>query len=87
MPFVIFGTILFYIGSGLISMYTIDMPFAKWFGYQVLIGAGVGVGFRIPIIAVQTVPPLEDVPVGTARVIFFQWLGGALFISIGQAVF
>jgi hypothetical protein len=63
------------------------MPFGKWFGYKVLTGAGVGVGFQIPIIAVQTVLPLEDVPVGTACVIFFQSLGGALFISVGQTVF
>ena len=47
------------------------MPFGKWFGYEVLTGAGVGVGFRIPIIAVQTVLPLKDVHVGTACVIFF----------------
>lgn len=63
----------------LISTYTIDMPFGKWFGYEVLTGAGVGVGFRIPIIAVQTVLPLKDVHVGTACVIFFQSLGGVLF--------
>jgi hypothetical protein len=86
-PFIIAGSILFAIGSGLISTYTIDMPFGKWFGYQVLTGAGVGVGFQIPIIAVQTVLSLEDVPVGTACVIFFQSLGGALFISVGQNVF
>jgi hypothetical protein len=86
-PFVIGGTIVFAIGAGLISTYTTDMSFGKWFGYQVLAGAGLGVGFQIPIIAVQTVLPLEDVPVGTACVIFFQSLGGALFISVAQNVF
>ena len=86
-PFVIIGTTLFCIGSGLISTYTIDMPFGKWFGYQILTGAGVGVGFQIPLIAVQTVLPLEDVPVGTACVMFFQSLGGALFIAVAQTVF
>jgi hypothetical protein len=86
-PFLIAGAIIFSIGSGLISTYKIDMPFSKWFGYQVLAGAGVGGGFQIPIIAVQTVLPLEDVPVGTACVIFFQSLGSALFISVGQTVF
>jgi hypothetical protein len=86
-PFIIAGSILFAIGAGLITTYAIDMPFGKWFGYQVLTGAGVGVGFQIPIIATQTVLSLEDVPVGTACVIFFQSLGGALFISVGQTVF
>jgi hypothetical protein len=86
-PFLIGCTILFAIGAGLVSTYTVDMPFSKWFGYQVLTGAGVGVGFQVPIIAVQTVLPLEDVPVGTACVVFFQSLGGSLFVSVGQTVF
>jgi len=86
-PFIIGGTILFAIGAGLISTFDIDTPFSQWFGYQVLTGIGVGVGFQVPIIAVQTVLPLEDVPVGTACVIFFQSLGGALFIAIAQTVF
>ena len=86
-PFIISGTILFSIGAGLISTYKVNMSFGKWFGYQVLTGAGVGVGFQVPIIAVQTILPLEDVPVGTACIVFFQSLGGALFVSVGQTVF
>jgi hypothetical protein len=86
-PFLIVGSILFSIGVGLITTYAINMPFGKWFGYQILAGAGVGVGFQIPLIAVQTVLPLADVPVGSALVIFFQSLGGALFISVAQTVF
>ena len=86
-PFLIVGSILFSIGVGLITTYSINMPFGKWFGYQILTGAGVGVGFQIPLIAVQTVLPLADVPVGSALVIFFQSLGGALFISVAQTVF
>ena len=86
-PLVIFGAALFAIGAGLISTFTITTPFARWFGYQVLTGAGVGFGFQIPIISVQTVLPLDDIAVGTACVIFFQTLGGALFVSIGETVF
>jgi hypothetical protein len=86
-PFVIGGTALFAIGAGLLTTYKVDMPFGKWFGYQVLTGCGVGVGFQVPIIAVQTVLDLEDIPVATACVIFFQSLGGALFISVAQNVF
>lgn len=40
-----------------------------------------------PLIAVQTVLDIRDVPVGTSLIIFVQTLGGALFVSIGQNVF
>jgi hypothetical protein len=78
---------LFAIGSGLITTYNIDTPFGKWFGYQVLAGSGIGAGFQGGIVVVQTVLPLVDVPVGTACIAFFQSLGGAIFISVAQAVF
>ena len=39
------------------------------------------------MLAVQTCLPLEDVPIGTACVMFFQTLGGTLFIAIAQTVF
>jgi hypothetical protein len=86
-PFLIASSVIFSIGTGLLSTYKVDTAFGRWFGYQILTGAGVGAGFQVPLIAVQTVLPLEDIPVGTAVVIFFQTLGGALFISIGQNVF
>ena len=39
------------------------------------------------LVAVQTVLPREDIPIGTAIVMFSQTLGGALFISVAQNVF
>jgi len=39
------------------------------------------------LIAVQTVLPKEDIPIGTAIVMFTQTLGGALSISIAQNIF
>jgi len=86
-PFLMFCMALFAIGSGLITTFNIGTPFGKWFGYQVLAGAGVGCGFQGGILVVQTVLPLADVPVGTACISFFQSLGGALFVSVAQTVF
>ena len=40
-----------------------------------------------PLIAVQTVLELADVPIGTSVLIFLQTLGGALFVSVGGNVF
>jgi hypothetical protein len=86
-PLMMFCMGLFCVGAGLITTYDINTPFSKWFGYQVLAGAGVGVGFQGGIVVVQTVLPLADVPVGTACVSFFQSLGGAIFISVAQTLF
>ncbi|KAE8139232.1 major facilitator superfamily domain-containing protein [Aspergillus pseudotamarii] len=86
-PFLIGSTAIAAVGTGLITTYSVDISTGKWIGYQILVGAGVGAGFQIPMTAVQTVLPPEDIPVGTAAVMFFQTLGGALFIAVGQSVF
>ncbi|KAK6343117.1 hypothetical protein TWF718_008490 [Orbilia javanica] len=86
-PFLIGGMLLFSIGAGLITTFDVDTNSAHWIGYQVLAGLGVGVGFQVPVLAVQTVLHMDDIPVGTAIITFFQSLGGALFISVGQNIF
>lgn len=86
-PFLIGSTAVAAIGAGLITLFDVDTSTAKWIGYQIVVGAGVGAGFQVPMTAVQTVLGPEDIPVGTAAVMFFQTLGGALFIAVGQSVF
>jgi hypothetical protein len=39
-----------------------------------------------PLIAVQTVLDISQVPVGTSVIIFVQTLGGALFVSVGKLI-
>jgi hypothetical protein len=86
-PVMILCMVLYSIGAGLITTFSLTTPFGKWFGYQVLAGSGIGVGFQGAILTVQTVLPLVDVPVATACVSFFQTLGGALFIAVAQTLF
>lgn len=78
---------LFSIGAGLITTFDIDTPLAKWFGFQVVAGLGIGCGFQAGVLVIQTVLPLEDVPIGTSLVQFFQSLGGAVFISVAETLF
>lgn len=40
-----------------------------------------------PLVAIQVVLPLEKVAVGTAINTFFQFLGGSVFLVIGQNIF
>lgn len=86
-PFLIGSAAIAAIGTGLITMFDVDISTGKWIGYQIVVGAGVGAGFQVPMTAVQTVLDPSDIPVGTAMVMFFQTLGGALFIAVGQSVF
>ncbi|KAJ5685232.1 hypothetical protein N7536_007851 [Penicillium majusculum] len=86
-PFLISSTAIAAIGTGLITIYDVDISTGKWIGYQIVVGAGIGAGLQIPMTAVQTVLKPEDIPVGTAAITFFQTLGGAIFIAVGQSVF
>lgn len=86
-PFFIVSTILQAIGSGLLTTFTVDTASPKWIGYQIVYGFGIGLAMQQPLIAVQTVLPLADVPVGTALIMFIQTFGGALFVSVAQNVF
>lgn len=75
------------IGSGLITTLDLHTPFARWFGYQVLDGLGVGVGFQAGVVVVQNVVSKDLVPQATCSVQFFQSLGGALSIAAAQTLF
>jgi hypothetical protein len=86
-PFMILGAILISIGFGLLTTFQPDTPQPKWIGYQILAGAGVGFGMQQPMMAVQVVLDIADVPTGVAAIVFLQTLGGALFVSVGQNVF
>lgn len=86
-PWMIASSVLMSIGVGLLSTLEVDSGHAKWIGYQIIYGFGVGFGMQQALIAAQTVLKLDDVPVGTSLIIFMQTLGGALFISVAQNIF
>jgi hypothetical protein len=86
-PFMIAGSVLASIGYGLTTTFTPDTGSGAWIGYQILLGAGIGIGFQQPLIAVQTVLDIDDVPTGASLTIFLQTLGGALFVAVSQNVF
>jgi hypothetical protein len=86
-PFILPCMAMFTVGAGLITTFTLDTPLSQWFGYQVLAGLGIGMGFQTGVLVVQNVLPIADVPVATACVQFFQSLGGSIFIAVAQTVF
>lgn len=85
-PFMLGGVVFLSIGAGLLTTLQVGTGQARWIGYQVIYGFGMGLTFQAPNLAAQTVLPTVDVPIGTSLMFFAQLLGGSIFISVGQNV-
>jgi len=86
-PFMIFGSCCMAIGTGLITTLTIDTEKARWIGYLIIVGIGVGFSMQHANLAVQAILKKRDVPVGTAMLSLCQTLGGAVFTAVGQNLY
>lgn len=86
MPFIYLSVVLSAVGSGLLVTLSSNTSTARWIGYQILYGFGSGCGFQVPQVAAQTVLPFKDIPTGIAITLFFQSLGGSIFVSVGNNV-
>lgn len=86
-PFVVVGSILMTIGSGLICTFTPTSSAGAWIGYQVLAGIGIGLCFQAPIMGAQALADSQDVSATTAILLFTQTLGGALMVSAAESGF
>ncbi|KEI37078.1 uncharacterized protein L969DRAFT_610396 [Mixia osmundae IAM 14324] len=87
MPWIFGGTAMLAIGAGTLYTFTPTTSTAQWAGLQFLAGLGPGVAFMQPFLASQCVLELRDLELGSAIVIFSQTLGGAVFVSVAQAIF
>ena len=75
-------------GAFLISTtWVVSSPASQWVGFQVILGAGVGLGLQQAHTAAQTVLSPADVPTGAVVLIFSHVIGGAISIPIAQNVF
>ena len=86
-PFYYAFTVVTSVGAGLLTTFQTNTNHSKWIGYQIIYGFGIGFGMQQPLITVQTVLPLKDIPTATAMAMFFQTFGGALFVSVAQNIF
>ena len=86
-PWMFFSATLMSIGAGLITTWRVDTGHAKWIGYQVIFGLGLGTGMQQSSLAAQAILSQIDVPTGVSIMFLAQNLGGAIFISVGQSVF
>lgn len=86
-PWLLLGTGLTSIGTGLFTTLEVNTGNPEWIGYQIIFGVGAGFFITAPLIAVQAVLSPAKTPVGIATVTFFQMFGGALFTALSQTVF
>jgi predicted MFS family arabinose efflux permease len=86
-PFFILSSIIMGIGSGLLTTLTPTTGHAKWIGYQVLFGIGLGFGAQQPLNVVQTVLERSDISTGSAIVMFTRFLGSAIFLPVAENIF
>jgi hypothetical protein len=86
-PFLIIGTILSAVGTGLFYTFDVDTPAAKWIAYQLLSGLGLGLTNQIPIVAGQGAVEASDVAIVTALMMFFQTFTGAIFSAAAQSIY
>ncbi|KAH8812735.1 putative gliotoxin efflux pump [Xylogone sp. PMI_703] len=87
LPLLTLGSVLTTVASGL--LYTLDLTSGpnEWIGYQAIAGIGVGLAIQVPIIASQAVVEVQDISTVSAMILFFQCMGGAIFVQAAQAAF
>lgn len=85
-PFMLASSVLTSIGAGLLTTFELDTGSSKWIGYQVICGFGIGLGLQLPLVAIQTVLDMSEIPSATALIIFMQLFGAAVFVSVGESV-
>ncbi|KAI9642731.1 hypothetical protein NHQ30_008462 [Ciborinia camelliae] len=86
-PFLIAGAAFATIGGGLIHTFDINTSVAKFVGYQIIAGMGVGLAIQVPIVTAQTISKRQDMPVASSNMLFFQFVGAATGVACGQSIF
>ncbi|EXJ70716.1 uncharacterized protein A1O5_05706 [Cladophialophora psammophila CBS 110553] len=86
-PFMLSTSVITPPAVGLMTTLGVDATLASLIGYQALLGFGVGIGFQGPQVAVQTILPEKDAPVGIAVIQFAQGIGPAVFVAAAQTLF
>lgn len=86
-PFVLLSSVITSIAAGMLTTLNVDSGMPEWFGYQVLLAAGVGFGVQNVMLVSQVAVPGEDMAIATSILTFVQTLGGTVFLSVAESVF
>ncbi|KAK7190343.1 hypothetical protein DPSP01_006165 [Paraphaeosphaeria sporulosa] len=86
-PYMIVGTAISIVGSGLVMTLDVGTSTAKWAGFLVVCGFGTGMSINHPYTAIQAIMTEHNMPVANAILQFAFQLGAALSLSISQTLF
>lgn len=75
------------ISTGLLTTLTPHTPIAIPSFLAGLLGTSVALGLQGPQLAVQTLLPTRDIPLGTAMIMFGSGMGSALFVCSAATLF
>jgi MFS family permease len=73
-PFIIIGAAIFTVGAGLMTLFTVDQPNWRAYGFIIVAGSGCGLAIQNAFMSVQAVLPKETLPIGNAVIMFSQTL-------------
>ncbi|KAF2148582.1 putative MFS transporter [Myriangium duriaei CBS 260.36] len=76
--------------AGSVLVYTLDIASTEkyWISYQILAGIGVGIAMEVPLVANQKdVPSLADIAPIIGMTMFFELMGAAIFMAVGELIF
>ncbi|CAG8155807.1 unnamed protein product [Penicillium nalgiovense] len=78
--------ILSSIGCGLITTLAPNSSTGKWVGYQILMGAGAGLGMQLSLTPVQSFTRHEDIIMGTTIILMCNNLAATVLTSVAATV-
>ena len=68
-PFLLVGGLLATVGAALLYTVDLDSSKARYLGPQVIFGFGIGLGCQVPMMALQSFTPPEDVASVTSIIV------------------
>jgi hypothetical protein len=86
-PLILLSSAVTAVGIGLLSTLKPDSSIGYWFGYQVLLSAGMGIGAQNMMLVTSVAVDKSDMPIATSILTFTQILASVIILPVGQAVF
>ena len=86
-PLMIVGHSLVCIACGLIYTLQKGSSPGHWAGYEIIGGVGLGLSAQLAVIVCQQVVEPADLATASGLALFFQFMGGAVFLTVAQALF